>query len=74
MLLRNNKLTTQHVEDKLMALATWIESAKSPQEMFNREAEFEELLNDINLSSLSKSSIIEIATGESLIRLNERCR
>lgn len=74
MLFRDVRMATRPAVAKLVAVATWMQSAETGQEQKNREAGFEALLQSISTSSISRSFFIDIATGKSPIRLPEHCR
>ncbi|KAM7542720.1 hypothetical protein Aperf_G00000008705 [Anoplocephala perfoliata] len=73
-LLSDNKILTADVKDKLFAISSWIAVPDSPTERAKREAEFENLLEGVDLSGLPKSFFIDLAMGHTDVVLSDACR
>ncbi|KAM7532475.1 hypothetical protein Aperf_G00000132717 [Anoplocephala perfoliata] len=73
-LLSNSEIRSTDATNKLSAISSWMAAADSATERVERESEFENLLEDIDLSGLPKSFFIDLAMENTHIDLSEACR
>ncbi|KAM7542899.1 hypothetical protein Aperf_G00000012950 [Anoplocephala perfoliata] len=73
-LLADNEIRTMDVTSKLIAISSWMAASDFANERAERESEFENLLEDIDLSGLPRTFFTDLATKNIDMDLSDVCR